>query len=404
MYRLEALLVHPGTQHSFRLASQLHAHGCLRRFWTGLAYVPDRLLDRFLRVLPRNFYARTANRRLTGVPHDKLKTSPSLELRALCRLRMGLDGQEVLFNRNASFQRGVPQEELVGSDIVIGFDTSSHLLVERAAGLGRCFVLDRSTAHPSSYQRLFPLLVRQFPEWGFDLAPHHPQLAAAVDFEHLRANRIVVASSYSLRTLLENGVPEEKIAIIPYGVDLEKFLPSPSHQPSRPLRFLFLGSIGIRKGVPLLLEAWRSLDVGDSELWLAGPISSRHKRLIPRLRGLRLLGKVPNPSLPGLFRHCDVLVFPSFSEGFGLVLLEAMASGLPVISTDATAAPDIITNGVEGYVVPAGDLEALRIALRRFIDSPGDARAMSAAARRRAERYTWDAYGDRWYRLLHQVV
>jgi starch synthase len=98
------------------------------------------------------------------------------------------------------------------------------------------------------------------------------------------------------------------------------------------------------------------------------------------------------------------LVLPSYFEGFGLVLLEALAAGMPIIASDATAAPDLITAGVEGYLVPVGDVDALREVMKRFVDSPKDLAWMAQAARLCAEQHSWDAYGDRWMSLLQQVA
>lgn len=401
---MRTLVVHPGTQYSFHLARELQRHGCLGRFWTGLAYVPQSVLGRCIQSLPNHYQRRLANRRLEGVPTENLRTQPLLEWRAVRRSRVGHRDETVMYERNAAFQRNIPQQELANSDVLIGFDTSSWLLAERALELGRCFVLDQSIGHPMSYQALFPSLRECFPEWVEDLQPRLPRLLLAERAEHRHARRIVVASSFTRRTLIQNGVAGEKIAMNPYGVDLDAFCPVPRPDSSRPLRFVFLGSLGARKGVPLLLQAWSSLSTSDAELWLAGPLSAHHARLIPPLPGLRVMGKKPHRELPGLLSQCDVLVLPSYFEGFGLVLLEALAAGMPIIATDATAAPDLITNGVEGYVIPAGNVEALRDALQRFIHSPGDLAHMSPAARRCAECYSWEAYGDRWVNLLQQVV
>ncbi len=84
--------------------------------------------------------------------------------------------------------------------------------------------------------------------------------------------------------------------------------------------------------------------------------------------------------------------------------LEALASGLPIIATDASGATDLIADGREGYIVPVGDAEALRGAMLNFIESPADLAVMSPAARLCAERHSWEAYGDRWIDLLDQVV
>jgi glycosyltransferase involved in cell wall biosynthesis len=341
---------------------------------------------------------------LEGVSPNKLRTRPLLEVNAMRRLRAGQDAQTTLFERNAAFQQEIPVRELVRSDVIVGFDTSSWVLAERACALGRSFVLDQSIAHPLTYQRVLPRLADQFPEWAEAGTTRLPQLLSAEQAEHRQAHRVVVASSFTHRTLVENGVVPEKIVINPYGVDLNEFSPRPGPRPPRPLRFLFVGLLGARKGVPLLLQAWQSLPTTDAELWLAGPLASSHARLVPQLRGLRLVGKVPHRELPELLRQCDVLVFPSYFEGFGLVLLEALAAGLPIIATEATAAPDLINDSIEGLIVPTGDPEALREALLRLITSPDDLAAMSLAARRCAERYTWEAYGNRWVELLAQVA
>jgi starch synthase len=402
--KMQTLVVHPGTQYSFRLAKQLQLHGCLSRFWTGLAYVPGSLLGNLIRRLPRSLERRLANRCLEGVPNQKLRIRPLIEWQALRRLRAGDESQTVMFDRNAAFQRCIPRQELVNSDVVVGFDTSSWLLADQALALGRCFVLDRSIGHPLSYQRLLPGLRHQFPEWVECSPPLLPQLLFAEETEHRHAHRIVVPSSFCRQTLIENGVVPEKIIINPFGVDLDAFYQVPRPDSSRPLRFVFLGSLDARKGVPLILQAWRSLDAQNAELWLVGPIKKRHARLIPPMRGLRLIGQVPHRELPTLLSECDVLIFPSYFEGLAQVQLEALAAGLPIIGTDASGASDLITHGLEGYIVPVGDGESLRNLMKRFIDSPDDLKRMSTAARRCAERYSWDAYGDRWMDLLRQVA
>lgn len=401
---MKALLAHPGTQHSFRLARQLEQRGCLSRFWTGIAYLPTSPVGRCIRLMPPSVQRKLSNRKLEGVARDHLRTRPLTELRALHRLRAGEEQQRVMLERNAKFQHHIPDPEIRASTIIIGFDTSSWLLAERSAALGRTFVLDRSIAHPISFQRCLPNLHQEFPEWAEDLPLCLPEMLSVEEIEHRFAARIVVPSFFARSTLIENGIAEEKIVVIPFGVDLETFRPAPHSLTSHPLRFAFVGLLGARKGLPLLLDAWRLLSPDNAELWLIGPVSDHIQRLIPAMRGLRIIGKVPHRELPGILRQCDVLVFPSYFEGFGLVLLEALASGLPIIATDATAAPDLITNGIEGYTIPVGDLEALRDAMERFISSSVDLEMMSTAARSTAQRFPWDAYGNRWMDLLRQVV
>ena len=137
--QMKALVVHPGTQYSFRLAGQLERLGCLSRFWTGLAYVPNSTLGRCVELLPKPLRRRLANRRLDGVSTNNLRTQVFTEWRSLRRLRAGHDCQEVMFERNEDFQRRIPRREFANCDVVIGFDTSSWLLAERTSALGRSF-------------------------------------------------------------------------------------------------------------------------------------------------------------------------------------------------------------------------------------------------------------------------
>ncbi len=402
---MKVLVVHPGTQHSFHLARQLQRHGLLSRFWTGFAYVPESRVGRLVKCLPTKLQRRIGNRRLDGLPIESVRTQPLKEMRALLRLRAGHDSQTVMLERNAAFQKDVPTEEIASSNVVIGHDTASWRLGERALALGRRFILVQTTiGYPERLDRLFSELRCRFPEWADDFPPRLRQLSVSEKSEQQQAHQIVVASSLTKRSLIENGVLPEKIVVNPLGVNLDEFSLVPRSDRSGPLRFVYVGSIIAAKGLPLLLQAWRSLASSNAELWLAGPISNAHSKLIPALKGLRVFGRVPHRELPGFLRQCDVLVLPSYFEGFGLVLLEALAAGLPIIATDATAAPDLITHGVEGYVIPAGDDEALRNALQWFTTSRDDLATMSLAARRCAERFSWDAYGDRWMKILHQVI
>jgi glycosyltransferase involved in cell wall biosynthesis len=218
------------------------------------------------------------------------------------------------------------------------------------------------------------------------------------------AKKIVVASSFSRSTLVSQGISEDKILINPYGVDLELFHPPASPRERRPLRFLFLGLISARKGIPLLLEAWERMRLRDAELWLVGPVSERERALIPDLPGLKVLGKHPHQELPNLLRQCDVLVFPSYCEGFAMVILEALASGMPVITTEATAGPDLIQDGVEGRLIPSGDMDALCAAMTDFASAPDKLESNALAARRCAEKFSWDVYGDRWQQILRDFA
>jgi glycosyltransferase involved in cell wall biosynthesis len=329
---------------------------------------------------------------------------PIIELRALERLRRGESPQQVFFERNEAFQKRIPARSLEKASAVIGFDTSSWLLAARAREAGKPYFLDQSISHPVANQSILKSVAERFPEWQHDIETRLPAVLTCEKREYELATKIVAASSFSRATLVAHGVPPDKITINPYGVDLELFRPPTAPRPRQPLRFLFLGSLSARKGVPLLIAAWQELGLKNAELCLVGPVSKDERALIPTLKGLEVFGKLPHQELPDLLRKYDVLVFPSYCEGFGLVLLEALASGMPVITTEATAGPDLIRDHVEGRLIPSGNLEALIAAMHDLAKDHDKLESMSQAARSCAERYSWDAYGDRWQDILRECV
>jgi glycosyltransferase involved in cell wall biosynthesis len=398
-----ALLAHPGTQYSHQLARQLARHDLLDQFWTGFALSADGLWARLSeRWLPLPWRRRIANRIVHGVAPEQLRTMPVTELGALARIRRQESPQRVFHERNRHFQERVPTSALRRASAVIGFDTSSWILAERARRLGTPFLLDRSISHPMANAAIMREVAERYPAWRRGIETRLPEVLACEEREHELATTIVAASSFTKRTLVDNGVPAGRIVVNPYGVDLRLFHPPASPRAPGPLRFLFLGAVTARKGAPLLVDAWRRLALDDAELWMVGSITASDRALVPELPGLKVLGQFPHRELPDLLRQCDVLVFPSYCEGFALVLLEALASGLPIITTDATAGPDLIADGTEGRIVPAGDLDRLGEAMRGMARARASLPAMSAAARHCAERYSWDGYGDRWQTILRE--
>lgn len=396
----QVLLAHPGTQYSYQLAKELQRLGRLAAFHTSIAIRSRSNLARSINALPRFARHRVANRILDGMPGDKLRVHPFAELLSLLKQQFEGGASEAnLHARNAHFQNAIPQQVFETVRAVIGFDTSSWILAERCRQAGVSFVLDQSIGHPDSKTAIYKRIRDEFPHWDTSIEARRPEVRRAEQIEHDLADLVVAASSFTVRTLVENGVAAEKIRVNPYGVDIRRFT-NKQTEGKHPLRFVFVGSVTARKGVPLLLKAWRLLRPGSGELWLIGPIANHLRPLLPSQQGLRIIGAVPQIELPSLLQQCDVLVFPSYFEGFGLVIPEAMACGLPVIATDATAAPDIYSEGEGGWIVPVGNVESLAARLDHCLSDPVRTRAQGHVARRIAEKQTWGGYGDRWASIL----
>lgn len=400
---MKVLLAHPGTQYSFQLAKQLYKRGMLYEFHTGLAFGKDSWMFKLLSKLPASLYHKFSNRFIDDVPDKIIKRYPFIEINALLRLKLNHEEENVLYRRNRQFQNSIPDHAITGADAVIGFDTSSWILADRCKKLAKKFFLDVSIAHPVSKDKVYRHIIKLYPKWQFSVRHKEHKHIAVEEAEMELASHIVVASSFTLSTYVEHGVPTKKISINPYGVDTQFFKPLKKEKiAGDPVRFVFVGLVDARKGIPFLLESWSKIVSPAVELTLIGPITSGIEKLINTYYpSVIVKGKLAFNELKEILPGYDVMIFPSFFEGFGLVIPEAMASGLPVITTSATCGPDIIEHGKEGFVIDPGDEDQIKKAIDYFITQPGNLYKMGEMARAKAEQFSWDAYGDKWDKILN---
>lgn len=215
--------------------------------------------------------------------------------------------------------------------------------------------------------------------------------------ELILADKVIVLSSFVRKQMEHYGVPTEKVVQMPLGVEADTFTPVPLINAS-PFRVLYVGRIDPLKGVHILLEAWKQLALPNAELWLIGHVLPEMKSILARYEGsFRYMGALAREKLPELYRQASVFVFPTLMDSFGMVLLEAMASGLPVIATAHSAAPDLLDEGV----IPAGDVEALKAAMLNLYERRGELADIGRQNRQRVEAsYTITHYIERVRHLL----
>ncbi|PSP82180.1 hypothetical protein BRC83_10260 [Halobacteriales archaeon QS_1_68_17] len=237
--------------------------------------------------------------------------------------------------------------------------------------------------------------VREYERWGIDLGvPETERDLAERRKRTYEAADSVIALSHFAKESLE-GVAAHKTDVISQGVDPDAFPPKDSYG-GEGFTGLFVGSINLLKGIPYLLEGWEEAGlIGDpeAELVLCGSVKADVEWLLDEtpVKDLRLPGWVD--PLP-YYHEADVFVFPSLTEGFAKVILEAMSTGTPVIVSENSGGADAITDGREGFVVPPYDASAVADALDHFRDNPGDIERMGREARATAEMYDWDRFVD----------
>ena len=404
---LKVLLAHPGTQYAQQLAKQLYQKKSLDKFITSFTLSADSYISRTIRFFFPDIYRKIFNRVIARVPSSKIFIFPFLEWKYSRKLKSNSNSEEIIFSRNKEFQQLITDSILKPANAVIGFDTSSWILVDRCRTLNIPYILDVSIAHSCKKNIAYSNIAKEYPTWVNSLELKSNELLVVEQSELENATHIVVASNFSKLSLIENGISANKITVNPYGVDISAFPLKESFVIPRQIRFIFTGLVDARKGIPFLLDAFQQVNPDKVFLSIVGQIQNHINIAIKDnylLNNIEIVGKLPHNELPGLLQKNDVFIFPSYFEGFGLVILEAMASGLPVITTTATAGPDIIEHGKEGFIIEPGDKKGLTDAIQYFIDNPHQIEIMGRAARKKAEQYSWDAYGDRWEKIIHQVI
>jgi len=197
---------------------------------------------------------------------------------------------------------------------------------------------------------------------------------------------VIVCPSGAVKESFERaGISPHKLVVVPHGVDLSGTDAAATRPANGPLRVLYVGQLHFRKGLRYLAQAAVRMDPAEFSFRLVGPDFGLSG--MARLEGserLMRIGPLKGEDLSRAYRETDVFVLPSVEEGFGLVVLEAMRAALPVIITSAVGAKDFVTDGVEGWVVPPADPEALREKIRWMQLHPTERQAMGRAAAERA--------------------
>lgn len=232
------------------------------------------------------------------------------------------------------------------------------------------------------------------------------------------ADLVVATCSDEVRELELMGVPTQHVTVVPCGVDIEHFTPEgPSwRRPVGPHRLLSLGRMVERKGIATVVEAL--VDVPRTELVVAGgppaseldrdPEARRLDALAQRLgvaERVHLVGQIAHDDAPALIRSADVVVATPWYEPFGIVPLEAMACGRPLVGSAVGGLLDSVVDGVTGVLVPPRDPAALAGAVRSLLADPFGRRRIGEAARERAvTRYDWARVAEATLRAYRRVV
>jgi glycosyltransferase involved in cell wall biosynthesis len=390
--------------------------GRLDSFWTALA-LPPRWLDApFLGERARRELGRRA---FPEAPWARTRMRPLREAVRLGAARLGWSGLVRHETGWASVDRVYRQlDRAVAAHLagpaaravqaVYACEDGALATFKAARSRGIRRIYDLPTVHWRTLRRLLQEEATLHPVWAptmQGLIDSSDKLARK-DEEIALADNIVVASAFTRRSVEDRFGTDLPVEVAAYGAPAP-LLDRPNRRgPGEPLRLLYAGHLTQPKGLAYLIAALKKLHV-PWRLTLAGPrpmhVPSELATLLADDR-CTWLGHLPHRTLLERMTHGHVFVFPSIVEGFGMVLYEAMAAGLPVITTPHTAGPDIMTDGREGFIVPIRDPDAIAERLTLLYEDEARRQEMAAAALARAARSGWETYEARIAQLIETVL
>lgn len=306
---------------------------------------------------------------------------------------------------NQLFNKKVISSGLDGADIVYGCNHASLEIFHYAKQRGMRCILEQTMAPLDVYHELLFEEMDRWPGWQpwLEVRPEsrHPN-SEREQLEWELADVIVGGSDFVKSTLIRQGVPQEKCEVVPYGIDIQKFETDRKERRGGKLRVLFAGEVGLRKGIPYLLQALAQLGPQSVVARFAGRISVSDKMLKPFELGAQFLGPVPRIRMQELFSWADVFVLPSVCEGSATVTYEALANGLPVVTTPNTGS--MVRDGVDGHILPIRDVDGIAYALNRYITQPGHLSEQRYAAMAGRQALSLDAYKERLARTFAELA
>ncbi len=403
-------VVHPhGNPVVRNVLRAFHDEALLHRYYTSIGFPAD---ANWLAWLPARL-RQEVQRRTYALPGSYLHTTPWREavrhlasrlpaLRHLEQHETGWASVDQVY-RAVGLDAAAQLRDNDSINAVYAFEDGASEVFGLARERDWERIYDLPIAYWRSARKLFQEEAEREPQWASTLsglADSQPKRDRK-DHELRSATRITVASSFTARSLQDFPEPlAAPVAVIPYGAptvvpltDLHNRLQNRTAR--APLRVLFVGGLSQRKGLSYLFRAVRGVDAPVCLTIVGRPPAQTCAILDQELARHTYIPSLSHPRVLELMDEHDVLVLPSLFEGFGLVMLEAMARGLPVIATSHTAAPDLYTDGRDGFIVPIRDADAIATCLQKLAHDPAQREAFALAAHANAALRRWETYRQR---------
>ncbi|AZQ66753.1 glycosyltransferase [Silicimonas algicola] len=377
--------------------------GGLEAYFTSFAHCRSGPLARILPVVPRgrSILTQLERRAITALPDDKIETRPLLEILYTAAASGGARTRTVdrIWDYlSKDFTRAAARRIARGGvGAVYAYEYSALEAFEAADRLGIAKILDFPSLNSRQFETLQRAQKEIYPELRTPDDAYFEALfetrQARRDAEMRAADVIITNSSLTRASHIAGGADPKKTFAVPYGAPAPLEAVTAAPDPHGPLRVIWAGTFSIRKAAHLFAEAWRgNMDPAHARADIFGAIGLPDRLWKPAPEGMTFHGSVVRPVLFDAFQASDVLMFPTLSDGFGMVVTEAFARGLPVITTDQAGASDLVRHGVNGLIIEAGNAQAIADALCWCLDNRTALAGMREAALETARGWQWSEY------------
>ena len=372
--------------------------GRLAHFYTDICATKGwpRIVNSFPATLYPAPVKRLAGRLPKGVPTALTTVFSSFGLRSVLRHMRTKDVVEETSHAiwaGSIFSEMVVRRGFHGAAGLYAFSGDALEQMRAAKQQGLWTAVEQMIAPRDVVEMLLNQEMKRFPAWAGPVQenPHARLFAEREKAEWRLADVIVCPSEFVRKHVVACGGPEDRCVVVPYGVNAAAAIDRPARMPG-PIRVLTVGEVGLRKGSPYVVEAARLMD-SAARFRMAGRVRLADDVKQQISQWVELRGIVPRSQIAEEFRWADVFLLPSLCEGSATAVYEALAAGLPVITTENTGS--VVRDGIEGFIVPVCDPEAIATAVRALADNPELRRSMSANALLRAAEHTVESYGAR---------
>jgi glycosyltransferase involved in cell wall biosynthesis len=411
---MQVAVFHPGTQHSWQTALALQQLGRLAWYATSIFHQPDRFPYNLERIAPGPLARRMAQefRRFhhPGLDPALVRTGGTAEWFERIAARAGMRelARRIDAWGNRRFVAQIAQSIAGPESFALwGYNGSSLSTFEAAGERGRTCILDRTIGDHRTYNALMDEVADRYGDWFLPVERRIPaDQIARDDREYALADTILVGCEAAARTIREQAADPAaaaKVRVLDYCYDEALFAGIPPPRPvdrNAPVRFLFLGLAIPRKGIHLVLEALARLPRSAAEMTIVGDLRVPKSVFAPYADRVTHRQTVARADVPAIMAAHDVVILPSYFEGAGIVLYEALAAGCALIQSDRCA--PVVTSET-GIMLDRIDSDAVHAAMLAAVEDRDRLDAWRAAAQGAAANYSFARYRDNIADLLENM-